>query len=107
MPSTVCIEGAQQGDPLGPLLFCLAIHPILTSFHSELVIGYMDNITLRGDEESLARDVQQTRDQGEAIGLRLNVKKCEFISHTAVSSDPIPKDFVHLKPMQATLRSDE
>ena len=52
-------EGAQQGDPLGSLLFCLAIHPILTSFSSELVIGYMDDITLGGDEESLERDVQQ------------------------------------------------
>ena len=23
-------EGVQQGDPLGPLLFCLSVHPILT-----------------------------------------------------------------------------
>jgi len=27
-------EGAQQGDPLGSLEFCEAIHPLLTSLHS-------------------------------------------------------------------------
>ena len=96
-------EGAQQGDPLGPLLFCLAIHPILTSFTSELVIGYMDDITLGGDEESLARDVQLTRVQGEAMGLKLNVKKCEFISHTALSTDSTFSEFIHLKPTEAIL----
>jgi hypothetical protein len=29
-------EGVQQGDPLGPLLFCLAIHPTLTFIRSYL-----------------------------------------------------------------------
>ena len=47
-------EGVQQGDPLGPLLFCLAIHPILTSLSSDLVVGYLDDITLGGDEQTLA-----------------------------------------------------
>ena len=27
-------EGAQQGDPLGSLEFCEAIHPLLMSLHS-------------------------------------------------------------------------
>ena len=31
-------EGTQQGDPLGPLLFCLIIQPLLSSLDSELVI---------------------------------------------------------------------
>jgi len=96
-------EGVQQGDPLGPLLFCLAIHPILLSFTSELVIGYMDDITLGGDEKTLALDVHQVRTQGEAMGLRLNVKKCEFITPTATSSDPAFSEFIHLKPKEATL----
>ena len=33
-------EGIQQEDPLGPLLFCLAFHPLLQSLSSELVICY-------------------------------------------------------------------
>jgi hypothetical protein len=28
-------EGVQQGDPLGPLLFCLSIHEIITNLKSE------------------------------------------------------------------------
>ena len=46
--SVISQEGVQQRDPLGPLLFCLSIHPMITSLSSELVIGYMDDITLGG-----------------------------------------------------------
>src|ERR1700759_3792967 len=73
-------EGAQQGDPLGPLLFCLTIHPMFQSLASDIVIGYLDNITLGGAESVLAADVAQIQAQGEAMGLKLNVNKCEFIS---------------------------
>jgi len=33
-------EGPQQGDPLGPLLFCNTIHPLLTSLGSVPRLGY-------------------------------------------------------------------
>ena len=33
-------EGAQQSDPLGPLLFCLTLHPLLEGLLSDLRIGY-------------------------------------------------------------------
>jgi len=29
-------EGVQQGDPMGPLLFCLALQPLLASLSSSL-----------------------------------------------------------------------
>ena len=28
-------EGVQQGDPIGPLLFCLTIHPLLSQLNSD------------------------------------------------------------------------
>ena len=39
-------EGPQQGDPLGGLLFCLAIHPILRSTDSPLTMGFMNDVSL-------------------------------------------------------------
>src|SRR5206468_8572292 len=37
-------EGVQQGDPLGSLLFCLAINPLLHDIQSEFLSGYLDDI---------------------------------------------------------------
>jgi len=39
-------EGPHQGDPLGPLLFCLSIHQHLLCLKSELIAGFMDDLTL-------------------------------------------------------------
>ena len=47
-------EGSQQGDPIGGLLFCLAIHPILRSTTSPLTIGFMDDITLGGTRKEVS-----------------------------------------------------
>ena len=38
--------GPQQGDPLGPLLFCLPLQPILAEMSSPLTLGYLDDLTL-------------------------------------------------------------
>ena len=39
-------EGVQQGDPLGPLLFCLALHSYLLRLNS-FCVAYMDDVTWR------------------------------------------------------------
>jgi hypothetical protein len=39
--------GVQQGDPLGPLLFCLVIHPILTEVAKQVVAEFPD-LTVEG-----------------------------------------------------------
>ena len=36
-------EGVQQGDPLGPLMFCLAIQPLIERLISEFVVFYLDD----------------------------------------------------------------
>ena len=39
-------EGVQQGDPLGPLLFCLAIHPLILQLKAEFRVFYLDDGSL-------------------------------------------------------------
>jgi hypothetical protein len=39
--------GVQQGEPLGPLLFCLVIHPVLTEVAKQVVAEFPD-LTVEG-----------------------------------------------------------
>jgi len=57
-------EGPQQGDPIGPALFCNAIHPLLASLISALKLGYMDDLTLGGSQDVVARDVESVMKAG-------------------------------------------
>jgi hypothetical protein len=72
-------EGVQQGDPLGPLLFCLAINPLLADIQSEFVSGYLDDIGMGGDVRGVTADVQKLEHNAKARGLSLNHTKCEVI----------------------------
>ena len=56
----------------------------------------MDDLTIGERESVVARDVDTVHEKGEEIGLRLNNKKCEFVSTTAQSSDPVFNDFIRL-----------
>jgi hypothetical protein len=76
-------EGAQQGDPLGPLMFCLGIHALLSSMKSELVLGYLDDITLCGDTDTVIDDFLKFESGAAALGLSLNRSKCELSGLTS------------------------
>ena len=76
----VSSEGPQQGDPLGPLMFSITIQPILDELNSELVIGYLDDITLGGGVHQVAADIEKVVKDAEAMSLILNANKCELIS---------------------------
>ncbi|CAN0290043.1 unnamed protein product, partial [Laminaria digitata] len=47
-----CSSGVQQGDPMGPAMFCLALRPMLKRFRQELegegveAFAYMDDVSL-------------------------------------------------------------
>ena len=78
-------EGVQQGDPLGPLLFCLAIHDLLGSMRSEVTIGYLDDGTLGGEASVVLDDFMRLEVEAGRLGLKLNRAKCEVAGHTAES----------------------
>ena len=42
-------SGVQQVDPLGPLLFSIAIHDIASTMKSNFNIWYMNDATIAGD----------------------------------------------------------
>ena len=73
-------EGTQQGDPLGPQLFCITIQPLLHMLRSELVVGYIEDITIGGHISTVDEDVTIIKRNGPSLGLHLNINKCELIS---------------------------
>ena len=73
-------EGVQQGDPLGPILFCIGIQPLLDSLSSPLRIALLDDITLGGNRDTLAADVGLIQQHQPDLGLCLNDSKCELIT---------------------------
>ena len=72
-------EGVQQGDPLGSLLFCLTIHPLITSLKSEFRVFYLDDGTIGGPKEEVLQDLQYIECQAAHLGLSLNHSKTELI----------------------------
>ncbi|GAU97086.1 hypothetical protein RvY_08441 [Ramazzottius varieornatus] len=70
----------QQGDPLGPLLFCLATRSLSKSLTSPFNLWYLDDATLGGTLEQVSADLQTVISAGAALGLQLNMSKCEVFA---------------------------
>ena len=70
----------QQGDPLGPLLFCLLLHQHSLQLKSEFQALYLDDATLAGNCQDIVHDIQVMREAVD-LGLTLNAGKCEIISN--------------------------
>ena len=97
-------EGPQQGDPIGPLLFCNTVHPLLESLQSELPLGYLDDFTLGGEQSVVAKDVERVAEFGQAMGLTLNISKCELITESeTVVCDPVLQSFKRVQVSEAIL----
>ena len=75
-------QGVQQGDPLGPLLFALALHPLVHAINQacelSLQAWYLDDGTIVGDTLVVARALDIIRSEGPSRGLFLNVDKTEL-----------------------------
>ena len=74
-------EGVQQGDPLGPFLFSMALQPILTKANScnefALTPSYLDDITVIGPKHEVVSTYLGLKSDLSNIGLDLREDKCE------------------------------
>ena len=68
-------ESVQQGDPLGPLLFCLGIHDLISSLQSQFRVFYLDDRTLGGTLDEVSADLSLIETQAPLLGLILNQAK--------------------------------
>ncbi|CAE1316405.1 unnamed protein product [Acanthosepion pharaonis] len=74
------VTGIQQGDPLGPLLFAMAIDGVARSIASPFNIWYLDDATLWGSIEAVAADLRRVIPALSLLGLEINSSKSEIIN---------------------------
>ena len=82
-------EGVQQGDSLGPLLFCLAIQPLIVKLQSEFSVFYLDDGNIGGCVEDVMHDLQLVEEEPGLVGLLLNHRKTELICDVASTRDTV------------------
>ena len=99
-------EGVQQGDPLGPLLFCLAIHDIVVNLKSSFNVFCLDDGTLGGPVSDVKADIACLEAVAREINLFLNHDKSEIICVDELSRSSMLSSSPSLRvvdPAKATL----
>ena len=93
-------RGIQQGDPLGPALFALAVDKIAKDLSWELNIWYLDDATIGGQASSVFNDATKIINAFKEIGLQINSNKCELCisSYTADMYADTVKQFSFILP---------
>ena len=80
-------EGMQQGDPLGPLGFSLAINGLITKLKSDLNCWYLDDGCLLGSFQDVQDDFNAILRNQDSFGLAINSSKCEIFDPFSLRSD--------------------
>ena len=99
-------RGVQQGDPLGPLFFSLALQPLLVQLKEgttenglQLVYSYLDDLILAGDQRAVAEAFHFFKGAALDIGLEFNTGKCEIIPtaglKATLNKNFFPEDIIY------------
>ncbi|KAL5460196.1 hypothetical protein EMCRGX_G033624 [Ephydatia muelleri] len=87
--------GVQQGDPLGPMLFALVLHKLVTSIDVDddclqllLEAWYLDDGVLAGERSAVIRALHLIEDLGPHLGLYINFSKCKLFSRSVGNCGP-------------------
>ena len=74
-------QGVQQGDPLGPMFYCMSTQKLIERLKVEYGQWYLDDGSLGGRVEELMVAFQTLKTEAAKIGLHVNEKKCELIAN--------------------------
>ena len=99
-------ERPQQGDPLGPLLFCLNVMAFVKQVKSQCNIWYMDDGAIGDNVDALLSDFRMLMDESRKLGLIFNVAKCEIITdndEVLQKFRDVAPDIKHVKTAPAML----
>ncbi|XP_063389112.1 uncharacterized protein LOC134674887 [Cydia fagiglandana] len=81
--------GAQQGDPLGPLIFCLAIHQIICEVKTPLNVWYLDDGIIGGSPDVVVQGLNTLIPALKEIGLEINPSKCECFTCGGIPTEAL------------------
>ncbi|KAL5475099.1 hypothetical protein EMCRGX_G027154 [Ephydatia muelleri] len=88
-------SGVQQGDLLGPLLFCLVLHKMVTAIATDSICSqlsfhswYMDDGVIAGSKQAALQALSIIKQLGPPLGLFINTSKCELFSKGGLTGFP-------------------
>ena len=91
-------EGAQQGDPLGPFVFCAAMQSVLDGANEVLqtqggglALAYIDDIVGCGPEEAVAGCFDTIQALAQQRGLTLQLHKCSAYRPDGAAITQLPR----------------
>ena len=85
-------KGVQQGDPLGPFFFALALQPVLqkAAANGSCVLAYLDDVHICGKPSVVAPAVKVLLEEAAKIGLQCNLNKCWATKAVDVDNNRLP-----------------
>ena len=88
-------SGVQQRDPLGPLLFCLVLHKVVTAIAADSICSqlsfhswYMDDGVSAGPKQAALHALSIIKQLGPPLGLFINTSKCELFTKEGLRGFP-------------------